>query len=43
MAEVFASGPSLQQKFQYNGLEKKKNVPGNLFLTAKVSLQPMLL
>ena len=43
MAEVFTSGPSLQHKIQYNGLEKQKTIPQNLFATAEVSLQPILL
>ena len=44
MGEVFASGPSLQQKFYCNGLrEEKKNIPENLFAMAEVLLQPVLL
>ena len=43
MAEVFACGPTLQQKILYNCLEKKKTFPENLFATAGVSLQPVLL
>ena len=41
ITQVFASGPSLQQKFWYNCLEKEKTVPESLrygrdFVTADV-------